>query len=238
MIFYLKGHGKLTIITILSLFSLDFILMLCRKACMHEDEKKQATIAPSPLDYTKLRDALGQRSVVFVGLMGAGKSTIGKQFGLELGLDFFDADHEIEAAAQMNITDIFTLYGEEEFRQLERRVILRLLQTTARQRPIVLATGGGAFMNQETRALITAHAISIWLKAELDLLMERVLRKNTRPLLQNDDPRAVMRNLMTQRYPVYALADITVQSRDASREEVTADVMTALLHYLSLNNEG
>jgi len=202
---------------------------------MCENEIKQAMIEAPPQAVSvdcQLRNALGSRSVVLVGLMGAGKSTIGKQLGLALGINFFDADHEIEAAAQMSITDIFTLYGEEEFRQLERRVILRLLQSACIDQSIVLATGGGAFMNINTRRVIAEHAISIWLKADLDLLMERVLRKNTRPLLQNDDPRAVMQALMTQRYPVYALADITVKSRDASREEVTSDVLVALRHYL------
>jgi len=181
-----------------------------------------------------IKEKLGSRSLALVGLMGAGKSTIGKQLALELGLDFFDADHEIEAAAQMSVTDIFALYGEEEFRQLERRVILRLLQTASTDKPIVLATGGGAFMNDETRAAIADYAISIWLEASLDLLMERVLRKNTRPLLQNDNPRGVMESLMVKRYPVYALADMTVPSRDVSREEVTQDVIAALKNHLRL----
>jgi len=209
---------------------------------MCEDVMKQATteiLTLTPFERDQLRAALGKRCVVLVGLMGVGKSTIGKQLGVELGLNFFDADHEIEAAAQMSIADIFTLYGEQEFRQLERRVILRLLQTNSAQdclphQPIVLATGGGAFMNGETRATIAAQAISIWLKADLDILMERVLRKNNRPLLQNDDPRSVMHALMCERYPVYALADITVTSRNASREEVTGDVLMALGQFLGL----
>jgi len=184
--------------------------------------------------YNQWRLALSGRSLVLVGLMGAGKSTIGRQLGLELDLDFFDADHEIEAAAQMSIVEIFSLYGEDEFRQVERRVITRLLQNTVNQQPIILATGGGAFMDEETRRVIASHAISIWLKADLDLLMSRVLRKNTRPLLQNDDPRAIMQKLIDHRYPVYALADITVPSRNASREEVTVDVITALNNFLNL----
>jgi len=196
---------------------------------MYENEIKQVKI-----ETDRLHTALGHRSVVLVGLMGAGKSTIGKQLALGIGLDFFDADHEIETAAQMSIIDIFALYGEKEFRQLERRVILRLLQSNDSNKPIILATGGGAFMNEETRSVIATHAISIWLKADLDVLMDRVLRKNTRPLLQNDNPRAVMQDLMAKRYPVYALADIIVQSRDASSEEVTEDVLTALKNYLNL----
>jgi len=197
--------------------------------CMDKNVTKQAG---SEID--RLHNALAHRSVVLVGLMGAGKSTIGKQLGSDLNLDFVDADHEIENAAQMSIADIFALYGEQEFRQLEHRVILRLLQNTLESSPIILATGGGAFMNSLTRAAIGEHAISIWLKADLDLLMERVLRKNTRPLLQNDNPRAVMQTLMRERYPVYALADITVPSRDASREEITEDVLNALKNYLNL----
>jgi len=186
------------------------------------------------MDKNMIKNALEGRSLVLVGLMGAGKSTIGKQLALELELDFYDGDHEIEAAAQMDITDIFALYGEEEFRQLERRVILRLLHTASHGQPIVLATGGGAFINDETRAAIASQALSIWLDAPLDLLMTRVLRKNTRPLLQNGNPRGVMQSLMRKRYPVYEQADIKVLSRDASREDVTKDVLVALKKYLKL----
>jgi len=197
---------------------------------MGEKEIKQTVGKAEPLvsmGHDQLRAALGSRSLVLVGLMGAGKSTIGKQLALMLGLEFFDADHEIEVAAQMSIADIFTLYGEQEFRQLEHRVILRLLQSTGAS-----PDGGGAFMNSKTREAIASSAISIWLKADLDLLMARVSRKNTRPLLQNDNPRAVMRRLMNERYPVYELADMTVPSRDASREEVTADLLMILERFL------
>jgi len=176
-----------------------------------------------------LRSRIAGRSLVFVGLMGAGKSTIGKQIAQIMDLPFFDADCEIEAAAQMSITDLFARYGEQEFRDLERRVIARLLQQSA----IVLATGGGAFMNTQTREKIRQSAISIWLKVDLDILMDRVLRKNTRPLLQNDNPREVMEQLMTQRYPVYATADLTVISHDAERDVVAMNVLDRLEHYLT-----
>jgi len=187
---------------------------------------------PGFFDPGEVMSALAGRSIVLVGLMGAGKSTIGKQLAFELGLQFLDGDYEIEVAAQMSIADIFALYGEGEFRRLEQRVIARCLLTASTDQPIVLATGGGAFMNDEIRTIIARHAISIWLEAPLDLLMERVLRKNTRPLLQNDDPRGVMQSLMTKRYPIYALADITVPSRDAGREDVTQDVLMALVQFL------
>jgi len=177
----------------------------------------------------RLRAKLEGRSLVFVGLMGAGKSTIGKQVAQLLDLPFFDADCEIESAAQMSIADLFSLYGEQEFRDLERRVIARILQ----QGVLVLATGGGAFMNAQTRAAIRQQAVSIWLKADLDTLMERVLRKNTRPLLQNDNPRGVMENLMAQRYPVYATADVAIISHDDGREDVAKSVIDALEQYLS-----
>jgi len=181
-----------------------------------------------------VRARLQGRALVFVGLMGAGKSTIGKQIAHILDFQFFDADCEIEAAAQMSITELFALYGEQEFRNLERRVIARLLQ----QKMLVLATGGGAFMNAQTRENIRTHAISIWLKADLDILMERVLRKNTRPLLQNDNPRGVMENLMQERYPIYAQADITVLSHDGGREEVVKDVLDNLERYLSQGEQA
>ncbi|NNC00766.1 shikimate kinase, partial [Corallococcus exiguus] len=143
---------------------------------------------------------LGDRSLVLVGLMGAGKSTVGRRLSQKLGLPFRDADHEIEAAAGMTIPDIFAIHGEAHFRDGERRVIGRLLQ----EGPMVLATGGGAFMNPETRRNIGAGGISIWLRADLDVLMKRVRKRANRPLLQNPDPEATMRKLMDDRHPVYA----------------------------------
>jgi shikimate kinase len=167
---------------------------------------------------------LGKRSLVLVGLMGAGKSTVGRRLAQMLKLPFRDADHEIEAAAGMTIPDIFSIHGEEYFRDGERRVIARLLQ----EGPMVLATGGGAFMNEETRRAIAEHGISIWLKADLDILMRRVRKRATRPLLQNPDPEGTMRRLMDLRYPVYATADLTVDSHEAPHDRVVADIIKAL----------
>jgi shikimate kinase/shikimate kinase/3-dehydroquinate synthase len=170
---------------------------------------------------------LGTRSLVLVGLMGAGKSTVGRRLAQSLKLPFRDADHEIEAAAGMTIPEIFAVHGEEHFRDGERRVIARLLQ----EGPIVLATGGGAFMNEETRGRIAEQGISIWLKADLDVLMRRVRKRSTRPLLQNPDPEGTMRRLMDQRYPVYATADITIDSHEAPHDKVVTELIKALRHW-------
>jgi shikimate kinase len=177
----------------------------------------------------RIRARLGNRSLVLVGLMGAGKSTLGRRLASCLGLPFRDADQEIEAAAGMTITDIFAAHGEPYFRDGERRVIARLLQDG----PHVVATGGGAFMNPETRARIAERAVSIWLRADLEVLMRRVRKRATRPLLQNADPEAVMRNLMEARHPVYALADVAVDSREIPQDRVVADVIAALDDWLS-----
>lgn len=180
-----------------------------------------AVVKPERSD---LRERLGARSVVLVGLMGAGKSTIGRRLASHLGLPFHDADVEIESAAGMPIPDIFANFGEPAFRDGERRVIGRLLE----ERAIVLATGGGAYMNPETRARIAERAVSVWLKADHATLMRRVSRRSNRPLLRTDDPNETMRRLMAERYPVYALADITVESRDAAHQVVVHDVVRAL----------
>jgi shikimate kinase len=166
--------------------------------------------------------------VALVGLMGAGKSAIGRRLAHRLGLPFVDADVEIEAAAGCTIEEFFDRYGEAEFRAGERRVIQRLLDGA----PIVLATGGGAFMDPQTRALMRERAITIWLRAELPLLVERVARRGNRPLLKNDDPAAVLQRLMSVRYPIYAEADIIVDSRDAPAERTTDDVAAALAAFL------
>ena len=168
--------------------------------------------------------ALGQRSVVLVGMMGAGKSSIGRRLALRLGVPFVDADTEIEKAASMTIPDIFAVRGEGEFRAGEARVIHRLLDSG----PQVLATGGGAFMNADTRAEIGAKGISVWLKAEFDVLMKRIRRRHDRPLLKTDDPGATLRRLIDERYPVYALADITVQSRDVAHDKIVDEIVSAL----------
>lgn len=171
-----------------------------------------------------IKRMLGKRSVVLVGLMGAGKSTIGKRVAQFLGVSFVDADAEIEIAARMTIPELFDRYGEAEFRDLERRVIRRVLRTG----PKVLATGGGAFMNEQTRKAISRAGVSVWLKAELDVLMERVGRKSNRPLLQTADPRATMQALMDARYPVYGMAQITVMSRDEKKDVMAGEVVDAL----------
>lgn len=164
------------------------------------------------------------RTIALVGLMGAGKSTVGKRLAQALGVSFCDADDEIEIAAGRPIADIFKEHGEEEFRAGERRVIARLLQRS----PHILATGGGAFMNELTRDLMRQKAITIWLKADIDTLMNRVQRRNDRPLLQNANPRATMEHLMELRYPVYATADITVESVDGPHLATVDKIISAL----------
>lgn len=171
-----------------------------------------------------LRAGLGPRSLVMVGLMGCGKSSVGRRLALRLGIPFVDTDDEIERVAGKSINDIFADWGEAEFRNGERRVIARLLGNG----PQVLATGGGAFINPETRANIKESGISIWLKAELPVLMRRVAKRDNRPLLKTGDPEATMRNLMTARYPIYAEADITIESRDVAHEVIVTDVIEAL----------
>ena len=168
--------------------------------------------------------ALGARSIVLVGMMGAGKSSIGRRLAERLGIVFADADAEIETAHRMNIPDIFATYGEAYFRSGETRVIARLLDGG----PQVLATGGGAFMNADTRAAIAAKGISVWLNAELEVLMRRIKRRHNRPLLKSDDPGETLRRLIAERYPVYAEAAITIQSREVPHEKIVDEIVTAL----------
>jgi shikimate kinase len=165
-----------------------------------------------------------RKTLVLVGLMGAGKSSVGRRLAARLGLPFIDADQEIEAAAGMTIEEIFARHGEPAFRDGERRVIARLLDNPAH----VLATGGGAFMDARTRALIRERAISIWLHAELDELVRRVSRRTDRPLLKGGDPRAVLERLIAERYPVYAEADVTVPSSIGSAEETVDRIIERL----------
>ncbi|TWT08748.1 shikimate kinase [Reyranella sp. CPCC 100927] len=171
------------------------------------------------------------RTVALVGLMGAGKSAIGRRLAHRLGLPFIDADIEIEKAADCSIEEFFDRYGEAQFRAGERRVIQRLLDGPA----IVLATGGGAFMDPQTRMVMRERAITIWLRAELPVLIERVGRRTNRPLLKQDNPEAVLQRLMSIRYPIYAEADITVDSRDSPADRTTDEVIDALAAFLHTN---
>lgn len=172
---------------------------------------------------------LGDRSIVLIGMMGVGKSSIGRRLGSRLGVPFVDADTEIERAAGMSIADIFARHGEAAFRSGEARVIARLLNGG----PQVLATGGGALMNEATRALIKEGGVSIWLSAELDLLLRRISkRKAERPMLQTEDPAATLRDLLTTREPIYAQADITVQSRDVPHDAIVTEIIEALTAFL------
>ncbi len=173
----------------------------------------------------QINAGLAGRSIVMVGLMGCGKSAIGRRLAAKLAIPFVDADEEIERAAGQSISDIFATHGEAHFREGERKVIQRLLT----QGPQVLATGGGAFMSAETRAAVRERGLSIWLKAELPVLMRRVGKRNTRPLLKTDDPEAVMRRLMAERYPVYAEADLIVESRDVAHEVIVDEIVSAIL---------
>src|SRR5688500_16842549 len=168
--------------------------------------------------------ALGRRSVVLIGMMGAGKSSIGRRLASRLNLPVVDADAELGTAAGMSIPDIFAAHGEPDFRAGEARVIARLLDGG----PQVLATGGGAFMNADTRAAIGTKGVSVWLKAEADVLMRRIKRRHDRPLLATDDPAATLRQLIDVHYPVYALADVTVQSREVPHDKIVDEIVAAL----------
>lgn len=181
-----------------------------------------------------IRGLIGKRPIVLVGLMGSGKSTIGRKLAQVLDVEFFDSDTEIENASRMSVKDLFAVYGEPEFRALEQRVMLRLME----EGPRVISTGGGAFMNPEVRAAVKQGGIAIWLEAELDVLMERVGRRETRPLLQNDDPEQTMRAMMEKRHPVYAEAHIRVQSRNEKKDVMAGEVVEALRKWLEADAEA
>jgi shikimate kinase len=176
-----------------------------------------------------LDPALRGRTIALIGLMGAGKSSIGRRLAQTLDLPFRDADEEVEQAAGRSVSDIFAELGEPAFRAGERRVIARLLT----EAPHVLATGGGAFMDPQTRALIAEHAVSVWLKADVEVLARRVLRKSDRPLLRGGDPAQILRELAQARYPVYALADITVDSVDTAHSSTVHAIVQALRQRLA-----
>ena len=178
--------------------------------------------------------ALGRRSIVLVGMMGAGKSSVGRKLGARLGLPFVDADTKIEEAAGMSIPDIFETRGEAEFRSGEARVIARLLDGG----PQVLATGGGAYMNADTRALVRIKAVSVWLKADFDVLMKRIKRRTDRPMLKTADPAATLKQLMDVRYPVYGEADITIESREVLHEIIVEEILDKLRVVMKVDVEA
>jgi shikimate kinase len=179
------------------------------------------SVAPHDASLTA---ALERRSIVLVGMMGAGKSSIGRRLAARLGIPFSDADAEIEEAAGMSVADIFEAHGEPSFRSGEARVIARLLE----HGPQVLATGGGAFINPQTRAKIHEKGISVWLKADIDVLSRRLRRRSDRPLLKTTDPATTLTNLLAARNPIYGEANIVVMSRDVPHEVIVEEIVTAL----------
>ncbi len=171
------------------------------------------------------RATLGKRNLIFVGLMGAGKSVIGRLTAQALSLPFVDTDAEIERVSRMTVAELFAAYGEPEFRALETRVMARLLEGG----PRVISTGGGAFVNENTRKVIQEGGVSVWLKADLDVLWERVNKRDHRPLLKTENPKQTLKNLMDQRYPLYAEADLTVPSGNVRKEAMVTNVLSALI---------
>jgi shikimate kinase len=192
------------------------------------------TAAPQQREAHKdeLNALLGGRPIVLVGMMGAGKTTVGRRLATRLGRHFVDSDEEVEKAAGMSIEEIFASRGEADFRAGEQRVIARLLK----DQDLVLGTGGGAFINAETRTLVKASAVSVWIKADFELLFQRVQRRSNRPLLKTANPRETLKGLIDKRYPVYAEADVTVVSKDVPQDQVASEVIDALLDYLRGNN--
>ncbi len=197
------------------------------QAVVHPPEA--ASCAPRDPRAQAIVDRLAGRPLVLVGMMGSGKTAIGKRLAQRLGLPFVDSDHEIEAAHRLTIAEIFASHGEAYFRDGERRVLARLIGEGER----VIATGGGSFIQPQTRNLIRSHAVSIWLKADFDVLMRRVRKRPTRPLLQGPDPEGVMRRLIEERYPIYGEADLAIQSRDAPHEIIIEEILAALESHLA-----
>jgi shikimate kinase len=187
---------------------------LLARAAGTRDEKRE-----------KANRLLAGRPLVLVGMMGAGKTTVGRRLAKRLGRRFIDSDEEVERAAGMSIEDIFRLHGEADFRAGEVKVIARLLK----EPEVVLGTGGGAFVNPDTRALVKASAVSVWIKAEFEVLFQRVSRRSNRPLLKTADPRETLYALMQARYPIYAEADLTVLSRDVPQDQVAGEVIDAII---------
>lgn len=181
----------------------------------------------------ELLTALAGRPLVLVGMMGAGKTTVGRRIAARLGRRFLDSDEEVERAAGMTIPEIFAQHGEADFRAGETRVISRLLK----EPDIILATGGGAFVNPETRAAIKAGSVSVWIKADTDLLFARVSRRSNRPLLKTENPRKTLQDLIDARYPIYADADITVVSRDVPQDAVATEIIEAVHAWLGAGDQ-
>jgi shikimate kinase len=199
--------------------------------------KMPETAGPAPTTPSQdaeMLAALGRRLIVLVGMMGAGKSTVGRRLGARLNLPFIDADSEIETAAGMTIPEIFELHGEAHFRDGEARVIARLLESG----PAVLATGGGSFMREETRRRIAEKAVSVWLKADPDVIMRRVKRRADRPLLQTADLGLTVHRLLSEREPVYQHADLTIASRDVPHDRIVEECISALHAHLLGVAEG
>jgi shikimate kinase len=191
-----------------------------------------AASPPREAQKDELNALLAGRPVVLVGMMGAGKTTVGRRLASRLGRHFIDSDEEVEKAAGMTIEDIFAAHGEADFRAGEVRVIARLL----RDPDLVLGTGGGAFINRETRTLVKSAAVSVWIKADFELLYPRVQRRSNRPLLKTANPRQTLQDLMEARYPTYAEADVTVVSKDVPQDQVASEVIDALLAHLGANH--
>jgi shikimate kinase len=202
---------------------------------MAGEAKHDRTVEASAQDSARRTlERLGSRHLVLVGLMGAGKTSVGRRLAQRLGLHFVDSDQAIEESARMTIPEIFTLRGEAEFRAGERKVIARLLGEERQ----VIATGGGAFMDGETRARVKEKAVSLWLNAELPVLMRRVQRRQNRPLLKGEDPEATMRALMERRYPIYAEADATILSQEVPHETMVQAAIAALNAFFDAEERG
>jgi len=212
-----------------SLSHKEYLLTLAKHLQIPESNRtctlmSESFTFPVPTLAEEARAKLGRRNIVFVGLMGAGKSAIGRLVAQQLGITFVDTDAEIERVSRMTITDLFAKYGENEFRALEARVIRRLL----RGGPKVVSTGGGAFINDVTRNHIKNAGLSLWLRADLDVLWERVNKRDHRPLLKTENPKATLENLMIKRYPIYAEADLVIESRDVGKDIIVTEVLAAV----------
>ncbi|MBL0947078.1 shikimate kinase [Brevundimonas sp.] len=184
-------------------------------------------MTPAASDANPASTVTVDRTIALIGLMGVGKSTVGRRLARRLGLPFADGDTEIEEAAAMTVSDIFSLYGEEEFRAGEARVMKRLVEGP----PMVLATGGGAVMNPETRALLKAKALTVWMRADLQVVAERVRRRDTRPLLRGRDPLETLKRMAEVRYPIYAFADVTVEVGTGAHSQAVDAILEAITAY-------